>query len=486
MAALAGLCALGELDLNLAGRGEVAARHAEPARGHLLDGRKRGVAVGQWHLAHDVFAALACVGEAVQAVHGDGERLVGLLGDGAVAHGTRLEALDDLAGRLDFVKGHGRAGARVKVEQVAQHDGATGTVDDGTVGVPGFLRARAGGRLQCKDGRGVDEVVFLARPPGRLARVGELVGHGAGCNGQGAVVFLVCLACKLVKAQACNAADRAGEAVVHDVLGDADRLKDLRGMVALDGGDAHLRHDGHDACRHGLAEVGDCLVFGQGDEALAHGVAHLGVGDVGVHGACRVAHKHGEVVRAHGVARLNHQVGAGAHALADEMVMHTAQGQKARHRYLAGHDPVGEHQYVAARLHGFKRLLGKGIESVAKSLLAMGARIGAAQPCDLEPRLLDGADALEHLSVDDGGFQADAAAVGVGVLERVAVVAEVGDGRGHDLLAKGVDGRVGDLGEQLLEVAVELAGLPGEHSERRVDAHGDEGLVGVARHGGDL
>ncbi len=43
---------------------------------------------------------------------------------------------------------------------------------------------------------------------------------------------------------------------------------------------------------------------------------------------------------------------------------------------------------------------------------------------------------------------------------------------GHDdLLADGVDRRVGDLGEELLEVAVEQLRPLGEHRERRVVAH---------------
>ncbi len=40
-----------------------------------------------------------------------------------------------------------------------------------------------------------------------------------------------------------------------------------------------------------------------------------------------------------------------------------------------------------------------------------------------------------------------------------------------ELLADGVDGRVGDLGEELVEVVEEVARLLGEHRQRRVVAH---------------
>jgi hypothetical protein len=57
--------------------------------------------------------------------------------------------------------------------------------------------------------------------------------------------------------------------------------------------------------------------------------------------------------------------------------------------------------------------------------------------------------------------------------------------RGDDLLADRVDRRVGDLGEELLEVIVEQARLVGEHRERRVVAHGADGLDAVLGHRGE-
>ena len=98
VAAFARLGALGELDLQVGGMHEIVAGHAEASRGDLLD-----LAVAQ-RVVDTVlgFAALTGVGTRTDGVHGDGEGFVRLLGDGAIAHGTRGETLDDLAGRLDF------------------------------------------------------------------------------------------------------------------------------------------------------------------------------------------------------------------------------------------------------------------------------------------------------------------------------------------------------------------------------------------------
>ena len=106
LAALAGLRALRHLDLQLAGVDQVMARHAEAARGHLLDGAILRIAVRQRLVAIRILAALAGVALAADAVHRDGERLVRFLADRAVGHRAGLEALHDALDRFDFLDGH--------------------------------------------------------------------------------------------------------------------------------------------------------------------------------------------------------------------------------------------------------------------------------------------------------------------------------------------------------------------------------------------
>ena len=106
LAALAGLGALGDLDLDVVGVGEVVRRHPEAAGGDLLDGRAAARVVQPV----GVLPALAGVRLPAEHVHGDGEGLVGLGGDGAVAHRAGGEPLDDRADRLDLL--HRDRGAR--------------------------------------------------------------------------------------------------------------------------------------------------------------------------------------------------------------------------------------------------------------------------------------------------------------------------------------------------------------------------------------
>ena len=85
----------------------------------------------------------------------------------------------------------------------------------------------------------------------------------------------------------------------------------------------------------------------------------------------------------------------------------------------------------------------------------------------------DGVVHLEHLAV-----------LGL-VLQQVAVGTDVHAGGGDHLFADGVDGRVGDLREPLLEVAEQRRVLAAEHGQRGIGAHGTGRLGSGAGHGQD-
>ena len=336
VAALAGLGALGHLDLDLDGAREVAARDAKAAARHLLDGALARVSVGKRHLAGRVLAALAGVGAPVQAVHGDGERLVGLLGDGAIAHGARVEAARDGRDGLNLVERHRRAAGVVKVEKVSQGHGAAGTVDDLAVlaeEIHVTLCARA---LQQVDSARLDEVLLAPkRAPLREAQARQLVGRRALGKRHRGVVALVLLALHALDGQAAHARGGGGEVAVNELVCQADDLEDLCGVITLHGRDAHLGHDRGDAGRHGAVVVGHGLVSGQVDLSPVHELADAVVGHVGVDAARRVAHEAREVMGAQRVARLHNDVGEHAHAGADEVVVDASQGEQARDGHLA-------------------------------------------------------------------------------------------------------------------------------------------------------
>ncbi len=486
VAALAGFGALRHLDLDLDRGGEVAARHTEATRGDLLDRRIGGIAVGARDLAHGVLAALARVGAAADAVHRDGEALVRLLGDGSVAHGAGVEALDDLGGGLDLVEGHGARRGGHELQQVAQDDRAPLRVQVLAVELEGLVIVLADRLLQQVDGLRVDHVLLAAQgaPLGEAA-AGQLVGGRRPVEGERGVVALVQRALDVGDREAAQTAGRIGEVPVDDLLRQAHRLKDLCGVVALQRGDAHLGGDCHDAVDDRGVVIGDALLGGHGDGAPLGEAGDAGVGEVGVDARCGVADQRGEVVRRDGIARLDDNVGAHAQTAAEQVVVDGPEGQQARDGHLAFGRTVGEDHDVDTVAHRRLDLGAQGVERLferpALAIEGAGKRLGA------QADAVERADAGKLVRVEDRRREAQQAAVAAAVLEDVAVRAERELGRRLEALAQGVDGRVGDLGEALVEVAVEGLRVRREHGQRLVGAHGGERrFAGLGHRADDL
>ncbi len=128
LAALAGLGALGHLDLDVVGLGEVERGDAEAAGRDLLDRR----AACRRPCSRSTSSPPSPVLErATEPVHGDGQGLVGLLADRAVGHRAGVEPLDDLADRLDLVdRDRPRGLAPAELEQAAQRHQPLGLLVD--------------------------------------------------------------------------------------------------------------------------------------------------------------------------------------------------------------------------------------------------------------------------------------------------------------------------------------------------------------------
>src|SRR6185503_1867486 len=119
LAALARLRALGDLDLELVGPGEVGRGDTEPRRRDLLDPRVVAAAGGGRGVPGRVFAALAGVRGAARPLDADGQGLMGFGAQRADAHRRHDEAANDVAGRLDVGK-RGRDRDRADPQLVAR------------------------------------------------------------------------------------------------------------------------------------------------------------------------------------------------------------------------------------------------------------------------------------------------------------------------------------------------------------------------------
>ena len=148
LATFTGLGTLCELDLQFAGLGEIEAGHAETTGCDLLDRTVFRIAtvVGPSE-AFGVLTTFAGVGFPADAVHRDGQGLVGLARNRSVAHGSGFETLEDILDRLNFFDRHGSA--LLKVKKPAQREMLFGLlIDQVRVGLEGIVVARAHGTLQ--------------------------------------------------------------------------------------------------------------------------------------------------------------------------------------------------------------------------------------------------------------------------------------------------------------------------------------------------
>ena len=254
-------------------------------------------------------------------------------------------------------------------------------------------------------------------------------------------------------------------------------------MVALHRGDAHLGHDGDDAGGRSLVVVGDALLGRHVQVAVCRQIADARMCVVRIDAARGVAHQCRKVVRGHGVAALHHDVGKGTHAGADQVVVHAAHGEQRRHGHLARSGTIAQHHDVHAVADRSLNVLCKLLERSLQRALAGIAAVDGAETAGLKAHAVDGADAIELLLVEQRALQANQLAGRTGVLEQVAVVAQVERGRGDHMLAKGVDGRVRDLSEQLIEVVKERTRLLGQAGQRRIDAHRGERGLALLGHG---
>ncbi len=181
------------------------------------------------------------------------------------------------------------------------------------------------------------------------------------------------------------------------------------------------------------------------------------------------------------LAGLDHETAARAQAAADEVVVHGRDGQQRGDGRVVGIDgAVGEDDHLVAVEHV---LLGLPTEAVECAPHA--TRLGREADGDglgLEVLAVHPAQPLQVLVGQHRLRQLDHARVLGTTFEQVALGTDEGDQAHHRLLADGVDGRVGDLREELLEVVEEIARLVREHRDGRVGTHRAHRLLGIIDH----
>ena len=480
LAALAGLCALCHFDLNLTGGNQILAGHAKTGGCHLLDG---AVALG----AKTVFgfAAFAGVALAADAVHGNGHALVGFLRKGTIAHGSGLEAVYDGIHAFHFVQRD--TGVRIiEVQQAAQVHGIAARGVHG-IGISLELVVIAGpaGLLQQVDGQRVVQMIFgqLAAAELVLTQAGQL--H-ADIQAQRVECLLVAgfqVVLDVADGNAAHTADGVGKVLIHYLVAQTQRFKNLAALVGLDGGNAHLGGNLDDAGQNGFIVVvhGGIVIFVQ--QTLIDQLADSLLCQIGVDGAGTVAQQGGKVVHLPGLGALQNQCQRGALFGADEVLGHR------RHRQQAGDGhmvlvnvPVGQDDDVRTLFISAVYLQENAVDGLFEAgvLVVVDGDSG-----DFEARDIHVLDAEKVSGREDGIVDLEHLAVFGLVFQQVAVCAHIDAGGGDDLLADGVDGRVRHLCKTLLEIIEERRVLAAEDGKRGIGTHCAGRLCALTCHGQD-
>ena len=147
------------------------------------------------------------------------------------------------------------------------------------------------------------------------------------------------------------------------------------------------------------------------------------------------------------------------------------------------HAPVRQDDDVAARC---RRTVHGNVELVQRFGQRCVFIVEKGNLSCLEAGLIQMPDLQKIHPGQDGMIDLQHGAVAAFFLQKITVRADI-DGRvGHDLFPQGVDGRIGHLGKQLLEIVEQELMSLGEHGQRSVMSHGKGGLHSVFRHGKDL
>src|SRR5574337_680088 len=165
LATLTRLTALRQLDLQIGGIDQVLAGYPEATGGDLLYCAATPVAVGIRYEASGILAPLSGIRPGAQPVHGNSQRFVGLLADGAVRHGPGGEALEDRLDGLNLFDWNRLLGA-LELEQPPK--GAqvlAGIVDQRGVLLEDGILAGPCRVLQLRDRLGVQEMILAVSPP---------------------------------------------------------------------------------------------------------------------------------------------------------------------------------------------------------------------------------------------------------------------------------------------------------------------------------
>ena len=336
LTALTRFRALGHLDLQFLGLGQIVARYAKTPRSHLLDRAILGIAIGFEHVAGRIFATLAGIAAAAETVHRDGQTLVRLLADRAVGHRSAFEAPGDRLDRLDLFN-RDRFRIAFKLQQAAQGRQTLRLIID-LIGILliDLVAVFARRPLEQVNRLRVEEVLFAVLAPLIMATDVERLDLGRNRR-ECRLVAGQRLARDIFDTHTLDLGRGPGEVAVHHLLVESDGLENLRATITLDGRDTHLGHHLNDAL-DGAVDIALLGLFVgiAFEHILTDHVVDPLEGHIGIDRLGAITEQQAEVMHLARLTRFERQPDMGAGLQTHQMVMHPGHRHQRRYRHIVG------------------------------------------------------------------------------------------------------------------------------------------------------
>ncbi len=228
----------------------------------------------------------------------------------------------------------------------------------------------------------------------------------------------------LRKADAADTAHGVGEVFLDDVLPDTDDLKNLRGLVGLDGRDTHLGGDLDDPVQHRFVVVVDRRMGVLVEEAFSDTLFDALVREIRVDCAGTVAEKRREVVDTSGLGTLEDDGDSGPFLRADEVLFHRGDSQQRRDGHMVLVDAaVRQDDDVRALFIGFVALYVKVVDRLFEGRILV---IQDADRCHFQTGQIHILDFQKIDTGQDRMADLEDLTVLLGILQQVSRMASIG------------------------------------------------------------
>ena len=408
---------------------------------------------------------------------------MGFLGNGAVGHGAGFKPLDDLTGGLHFIQGNAAVFGKAEFQQAPQGVGSAFVIHQVCI-FPELLIGAGLYRLpQGHNGLGIVHMVL-----GTAAGT-QLVGSRGIQRGvypqvqqvKGMVMPPLYALADFLQPNALHRAYRAGEIGVDYVLANTDGLEDLSRLVGLQGGNAHFRCNFDDPMEDGVIVVVNGLVGILVQPVLFYQLRHAFLGEIGVDGPCTVAKKGCKMVNISGLCGFQDDGNRRPLLRPNQVLFHGGYGkQRGDCHMVFVHASVGKDDHIGPIPIGPVTLDEQPVYGVFQRGIFI---VQKTDRFHLETGALHVPNLHQLQRGEDGILDFQHPAVFRPFVQQVTIGADIYGGIRDNFLPHGVNGRIGHLGKELLEVVEKGLMLFGQHCQWNIRSHGGNLLRAGFCHG---